>query len=219
MKKLKYLIFTIMLFLICISNTYAACTQEEIDNFKKVEDEYTTRYEINKNTKKYDVYFNSSQPDKYNYVIYSGEELKCTDPDENTLKCSGFTNGEYNVIIVGVTTSCNEILKEMKLKLPKYNELSEDPLCKGIEEFVLCNPTYEKEIDYENFVSRVNTYKRTKEQKEEVEQKEEQTTTNKVLEYISDNLIQIIIIITFIVLLTITAIITANSIRKSRRLE
>jgi len=223
MKKNKYIIAALMLFLINIQNTYAACTQEEIDAFKKVEDEYTVKYEFDTSSKRYTMYFNTPEPEKYRFKIYSSKTLECTEISDITKKCIKFPSGTYDIEIVGVTNTCNDVLKLIALTLPKYNKLSEDELCKGIEEFVLCNPTYEKEIDYETFVSRVTTYKKTKEKESQntvdTEEPEKDKNTDKIINYIKDNLVQIIIIATFVILVIITTIITAKSIRKSRRLE
>lgn len=223
MKTIKYLIYTIMLLLLCISNTYAACTEEEIKEFKKIEDQYTVKYEFDKTSKTYTIYFNTYQPDKYRFQIYSEKKIECTKLDENISKCINFPPEEYDVEIYGVTSTCKDVLKTITLDLPQYNKYSDDPLCEGIEEFVLCNPTYKKEIDYETFVSRVETYKKTKEKQEKLENNDNQNENNnfldKILDYVKNNLVQIIIIVVFVILLIITTIITAKSIRKSRRLE
>ena len=99
-----------------------------------------------------------------------------------------------------------------------YNKLSEDPLCEGNEDFVLCNPSYDKEIDYDTFVSRLNTYKKNKGNNPSSSSnsvKEE----NAIITYIKNNLVSIITITIFIILVIITIILTAKSIKKSRRLE
>lgn len=223
MKKNKYIILTLTLFLLNIQTTYAACTQEEIDAFKKIEDEYTVKYEFDKTSKTYTMYFNTPKPEKYRFQIYSEVQVNCTNTEGNTKKCINFPAGPYDIEVIGVTNTCNDVLKQITLELPEYNKLSEDELCKGIEEFVLCSPTYDKEIDYDTFVSRVNTYKKTKEKEEKNkvgdEEPEDETIADKVLYYVKNNLVQIIIISVFIVLVIITTIITAKSIRKSRRLE
>jgi len=223
MNKYKYILFSTALFLTNINISYAACTQEEIQNFKKIEDEYTIKYELDKSTKTYNLYFTSTMSEKYYYQIYADIELACTAVDSKTVKCINFPPDKYEILITGVTDTCQDILKTINIKLPKYNSLSEDPLCEGIEEFVLCNPSYEKEIDYDTFVSRVNTYKKTKNKKEEIASDIEDETHNKMLSkienYIKENWIQIIIIVIFIILVLITIIVTTKSIRKSRYLE
>ena len=221
MKKKTYAILTLILSLLCINKTYAACTQEEINEFKRIEDKYKVKYEIDKSTKKYHLYFERSKPNIYDYIIYTDEKIECEDINSTITKCSYFEAGEYELEILGQTETCKDSFKKITLNLPKYNKYSEDPLCQGIEEFVLCSPIYDKDIDYETFASRVETYKRTKKEKKEPneERKQEENKIDVVLEYVKQNLFQIIIIIVFVVLLITTIIITAKSIGKSRRLE
>lgn len=220
MKKYKHIIFTISLFLICMTNTYAACTKEEINDFKRIEDEYTIKYKFNKSTKDYTVTFNIPMIEKYTYSLDNIiEKAKFVSETETSFTFSDIKPGEYPINVVGVSSECDDILKTINLKLAKYNKYSEDPICEGIEEFVLCQETYDKEIDYDTFVSRVNTYKKSKEKQENNKVEEKPKEENKVLKYIEDNLIQIIIVTIFIILVLITAHITFKSIRKSRRLE
>lgn len=225
MKKHKFLLSILSLSLFIPSTTYADCTKEEIDNFKEIEDEYKVTYEFDKDTKTYTINFVNPNPGNYGYkLIYVKNEktkleYNLTTIIEKNYSKTNFSSGNYIFEIYGNTDTCNEKLKSKTLVLPKYNKYSEDPLCEGIEEFVLCQPTYDKDIDYESFVSRVNSYKNkmsnTKKEEEPTVVKEE----NKILKYVKDNLIQIIIIIVFIIMVIITIILTAKSIRKSRRLE
>ena len=210
-----------------VNTISAACTQEEIDSFKKVEKKYTVKYEFDKTSKKYTMYFNNPNPDNYVYQIYSEVTIDCTVLGNGQTKCINFPSGSYDVDIKGNTASCKDVLKTITINLPEYNKFSDDPLCEGIEEFVLCSPTYEKEIDYESFVSRVKTYKKTKTQKEaqtnsnedDGEKSNSSIFDSKLVNYIKENWIEITIIMVFIILVTITVVITAKSIRKSRRLE
>lgn len=219
MNKKKYFVLTTILFFSLLPKTYASCTQKEINEFQKIEDDYKITYEFNKDTKDYTVSFYSPIPERYNYYIIIDIELNCKKISDNLAKCYNVLPGEYPIEIVGLTNTCNDILKENTLKLSEYNEYSEDPLCDGIEEFYLCQPTYDKKIDRETFISRVNTYKNTlKNENEEIE-KNEKTKENNTIEYLRENLIQIIIIIVFIVLVITTIILTAKSIREGRRLE
>ena len=221
----KILIMT-MLFFLNITSISAECTQDDKKSFKKVEDDYKVTYEYNKESEMYDVYFNATKPKEFYYEIFADNDFSCTKINDTTNKCSSFPAGQYEVLIVGVTESCDDVLKTIKLKLPKYNKLSEDPLCEGIEEFVLCNPGYEKDIDYESFVSRVNTYKKNKkdETKEtpttnEEEPKEHNEQLNKIINFFKNNLIEIVVITSFVILATITIIINVKTMRKRRRLE
>ena len=192
--------------------------------FNKIKNEYTVKYEYDKTRETYDLYLKSSNPDMYYYKLFVTGDLQCETVDSKTVKCLDFEPGTYDIWITGQTETCNDALKEIKLKIPKYNKMSEDPLCEGIEEFVLCNPGYEKEIDYNSFVSRINTYKKNKQQneeevKEEKKDKKESIIDEKILNFLKNNIIEIIVISIFIILVIITAIVTIKSMRKSRRLE
>lgn len=221
MNRKKYLIITTVLSLLCVTKAYAACTQQEINEFKKIEDEYKITYEFDKDTKSYTLNLQGYDFQQYDYRFYIIGELQCNEIDKNNTKCYYFNPGTYRIDIIGKTKTCNDVLKTISLKLIKYNKYSEDPLCKGIEEFVLCQPTYEKDIDYDTFVSRVNTYKKTKQNKidEEKNNQKEISELDKVILYIKENLIQIIIIIIFVILVTISTIIAIKTLKKSRRLE
>lgn len=221
MKK-KYILLALILSVINIHTISAACTQEELTAFKKVENKYTIKKEFDSTTKTYNIYLENQYPNDYFYRIYSDDKLQCSEYDETSMKCVNFKPGSYDVEIMSFSNTCTDALKEMTLTLAEYNTFADDPLCDGIEEFVLCNPTYSKELDYDTFVSRVNTYRKTKLKKEEPKQpvvEEKETFLDIALDYLQKNLIQIIIVLVFIVLLTITIVITAKSIRKSRRLE
>ena len=132
-------------------------------------------------------------------------------------QCYNCKPQKYDIYIIGQTEQFDDILKAITLNLP-YNSLSEDPICEGIEEFVLCQPTYSKEIDYDTFVSRVNTYKKSK-VTQSSSNNNNSNKENELITYIKENLLTIITISIFIILVIITIILTARSIKKSRRLE
>lgn len=222
MIKQKFLLSLISLSLFIPTTTYADCTKEEIDNFKEIQDEYKVTYEFDKETKLYVLTLYIPNSSTYDFIS-DKEELfsKCETIKEKKVNCNNIEPGEYNFGIIGVTSSCNNVLKRIKVTLPKYNKYAEDKLCEGIEDFVLCQPTYDKSIDYDTFVSRIETYKKNHQgdnkNDEIIEEKKE--SPNKIIQYIQENIIQIIIIIIFIVMVIITIILTAKSIKKSRRLE
>ena len=222
MNRKKIIISTLILSLFSINQVYASCTKEELEEFKKIEKEYKVTYEFNKATKDYTVTFNSPKTGIYDYIFRIDENKICKDIDELGIKteCYNISPGEYEIEIIAKTENCNDVLKKTTLKLPQYNNFSDDPLCIGIEEFYLCKSTYDKKIDYETFVSRVNTYKKTKENKDENQiEKHENTKNEEIKKFIENNITKIIIITIFLILLIITMIVTIKSIRKSRRLE
>ena len=227
MNKLKLLaIFS--LFILLPNVTYADCTKEEKDYFKQVEKEYKVTYKFNQETDDYTLIFYNPYPERYTFLYENSDSNGIDfDYDGNTmiLYISGFSSGVYDYEIVGITDTCDDTLKEGTVNLTKRNNYYNDPLCEGIEEFVLCQPTYDKEIDYDTFVSRVNTYKKTKQEKTTIEpqsdatNKKINTIINNILKYIQDNLFTIVILTVFTVAIIVTIILTAKKIKKSRRLE
>ena len=222
MNKLRFFI-TILLFIMLPNIIYADCTTDEISYFKRIEDDYKITYTYNKDTKDYTVTFYSPEPDKYEYMIYAESEQfnNCDAISERETKCNNVAPDEYYIEILGQTNTCNDTMKEITLNITRKNSYVDDPLCEGIEEFVLCQPNYEKELDYETFVSRVNTYKKTKQKtiEDEVIEEDNNKFINNILNLIKENIFQIIIVIVFLTIIIVTIILTVKSIRKSRRLE
>lgn len=224
MKKHKFLLSILSLSLFIPSTTYADCTKEEIDNFKEIEDEYKVTYEFDTNSKKYAVYLNNIDSEHY---TFSGDlfndNFDTSLLENNEIKIEKVDSGNYSIKILSTNESCETVLKTITLELPKYNKYYGDPLCENIEEFVLCQQTYDKDIDYDTFVSRTEVYKKSKQKKEITDKKEKlnnnQNNSNRIIEYVKENIIQIIIVIVFIIMVVITIILTAKSIEKSRRLE
>lgn len=219
MVKKKYIVLILMLSLLNINKTHAVCSKEEIDTFKKIENKFKVTYEFNKGSKDYTLKFKTPNQSSFDYIIYTDVKLDCEKINEEETECYNFPPNTYDLAIIGLTDTCDDELKTLTLKLDRYNSFSEDPLCEGIEEFVLCQPTYNKEVDYETFVSRVNTYKKTKLKEEQERLENETQQENEIITYIKDNFIQIIIITIFVILVIITTIVSFKSIRKSRRLE
>lgn len=222
MNKLKYLLSLAIVFIVLPNIIYADCTVEERKHFKEIEDEYKVTYEFNKDTETYDITLFNPEPETYDYLIFDEKIFeKCETINENETKCKNIPSQDINMEIVGITDTCTDSFKEVVIYLLKRNNYWEDPLCEGIEEFVLCQPTYDKEIDYDTFVSRVNTYKKTKQREaaKEDNDKKQNSILNKAFDFIKENIFQLIVGIIFIIVIIVTIILTAKSIRKRRRLE
>ncbi len=218
MNKYKYIISLILSLIILPSIVYADCTKEELEHFKEIQNKYNYTYKFDEQTKKYTISFHSEEPDKYSYGIVKTQDFECISDNEKEFTCYNIEPGTYEIRITGMTDICSGMLKKDKIQLAKYNEYSNDPLCEGIEEFVLCQKTYDKDIDYDTFVSRVNTYKKTKKEQETASSagKEE---NNQILSFIADNMFKIILVIVFSIVVIISIAISIKSVKKSRRLE
>lgn len=221
MNNYKYLVFLI-LFILLPNVIFAGCASEEIEHFKEIEDDYKITYEFNKDSKKYMVTLYTPEPNMYEYYIYASDNefSNCEYLNDHETKCNSVNPNEYKIEIIGQTTNCNDVFKTIRLNLAKYNPYSEDSICEGIEDFVLCQPTYDKDIDYNTFVSRVTTYKKTLSKNTNLtNNKGNDINRNAIIQYLKENMFQIIIITIFIIMVVITVILTTKSAKKSRRLE
>ena len=218
MKKHKYLITFLFIFIIPIL-VYASCTDEEIQYFEIIKDNYKIEYTLDKTNGMYYLTLHNPDPQNYTYTIQGIDNYSLCkiNKDSNTI-CEKVLPGGYRINVVGNTENCTDILKRTFLSLKPYNKYSEDPLCSDIKEFSLCQETYDKEIDYETFVLRVQAYKENKNKGKETNQNKE-NETSKIKNYIENNLFQIIVIAVFVILVIVTVTVTIITAKKSRRLE
>ena len=220
MKKTKYLALTLILSLLCMNKTYAVCTEEAREEFEKIENQYKITTTFNSDDKTYNIKIEQADVSKFKYRFAIDYQYHCKKISNTVTECYGLKNGTtFYANIVGNTKICNEILKEEEIRLKKYNDFYGDPLCEGIEEFVLCQEIYDREIDRETFEKRINSYKASKEKIDKEKHEDNNKKNNEITTYIEENLIQTIIISCFIILIIISAIVGYKMIRKSRRLE
>ncbi len=230
MKKHVYMILLLLVFIVFPKYIYADCTNEEMTHFREIRSEFKVSYMLDEEKKQFYMTLFNPEPENFGYIVKydtgdnDTESLDLTSTTEVSLGMPTLTEGKYKITIKGKTATCDRELKNIRITIPKYNMYSEDPLCEGIEEFVLCQKAYNRELEYEKFVSRVNNYKIQKANSEKEQLPEEKENKillilKAVLNYIRENLITIIIVITFIILLVISLILMIKNIRKSRRLE
>lgn len=228
MKKYKKILIVPLLSFLCLNKVYAECSQQEIDEFKKIEDQYTVTYEYDENSKMYTVKLNRPN-DKYEYLMPSsigGIETK----DNYNYIITNVIGGEYTFQVIKETDpTCAYVFKNITVNMQKYNKYSESDLCKGNEEFYLCQEKYDQDIDQETFESRIEIYEQTKQENSEtttdtIETKEKKKYAIKekylnVINYVEDNLIIITGAVITIIIAIIFAIHMIKKRIKRRRLE
>lgn len=218
---MKKVITIILVSLIINTNIiYAECTTEEQEYYKSIEDKYQTTYVFDKESRTYTMTLTYGDISTFSYSIEGdGMEIANIEVTDKII-VSNLAPGQYIAFVVGLTDSCNDVLKKEEITLPQYNQYAYDPVCEGIEEFVLCSPTYDKELDYDTFISRVNSYKKNKANQDKTDNNTEEKPTIK--EWFKDNYMYFIYAIIGIVVLLIIALIVKviyNHERKRRRLE
>lgn len=226
MKKNKYLLFALTLFILFSNKVKASCTEEEVNRFKELESQFKVTHYIENN--KYVLKIYNPAPDIFYYEMHSQKPMDCRQIDKNNAECIGDADLTYTVNIKSYNENCTDILKTPEIT--KYNKYSESELCNGIEDFSLCQPDYEKEITEENFTARIDSYKKNLDKKNQTKDNNSDsdskntdetkiTLIDNIIEYIQEHLITIIVISIFAILLIITIILKIKSIRKSRYLE
>lgn len=218
----KILTFTILLSLLFPNLVKAECDNKD-EYFESIKDQFKVTYETDYELKQNVLILNNPHPESYFMILVSYGEYSCNAKGEYTKKCTNIKPGEYEIKIYNNNNySCS--VGTINFTLPWFNEYYNDDLCKGLEDFYLCQPDYDKEIDYDTFKSRIELYINKQDEKTEndndikknIKQAEEKFN---IIEYINNNLATIIIITIFVILTTVTIILTINSERKRRVLK
>lgn len=219
MKITKYLLLIICLLTLNVNHVYAeSCDNEDILRLKKLARKVEITYEqdiqqyyeddLQEEFTIYDSYIISIKG--LTKEIY-GVEMDLLirffnkESEENVVSLPYFGPGIRKIEIRSV--NCNdEVLYTKKIKLPKYNYYSQDPLCEGIsgEDLAVCDEWYSGELDSVILEKKVEQYKKSL-QSNKSETKEEQTIKTKInntLKFLLDNYVYLIIGIVVIVIIT-----------------
>lgn len=219
MKKGKSLRYALAIILLFPSNIYASCSNEERLEFNNIKDDFQVTYEYNNDLNNYAVTFVNPKPDSYEFVFkYDNREWTIISRDDENTTIHEIEPGNYKAWIQGKTDTCDSKLKIMDINLPRHNPYYGDSLCDGIEEFVLCQETYDKEISRELFESRVAAYKNSK--LEAAKTDKNTSVIDRITRYAMDNMYEAIIYATvsvFAIVIIIYSII--RLVRKSRRFK
>lgn len=237
MKKYKYILVITSLSLLFCQKVYANCTDYEINHFKEIESKCTVTYDYDKVNNKNIIKYYNPEPQTYEYRIVTDADANANVVikriDNYNYEAIGDINATFTIEVIGKSSTCDDVLKTITVNPPQPNGYAEDELCKGIEDFILCQPDYDKTITREEFESRVESYKKTLEkdddnssnpnnsnsQDNKNNQEEKKNFLGNIIDYIKNNWLQVLIITIFIILIIVTIIITIISTRKSRRLE
>lgn len=217
----KILLITLVSLIVNTNIIYAECTTKDKEYYESIKDKYNISYEFDKDTKAYKLYLTYGDISTFTYyAIGDGIDNSGSYMDENKIVIDNLIPGNYAIYVIGASESCSDTFREEAIALPQYNEYSFDPICEGIEEFVLCSPTYDKEIDYDTFISRVNSYKKNKSAKDsKTDNKTEKITITEWIKNNSKYIIYGLIGIAVIIIMIIIIKIIYNRERKRRRLE
>ena len=222
---MKKKILTIAFIFLFIPHVNAECDRTKINELKQMAEniEITSELDITSEeeytgNRDYSLNDNGDPLPRGNMkIIISGmsEEFRIIDETYNrTFTYSDFTDG---ILIVKnelngqrkfkvYSTECNQEVRTINLKIPRYNEYSTDPLCEGIsgDDLPICGMWYEREVDYPTFQKMVEDYKnRVAEQEKE----NQESIIDKVISFFSNYYLYLIIGIAVIAVVTVIVII------------
>lgn len=163
MRNTKYIIITLLIFLISIFHVNASCTDEEITSLKELAKDIKITYKhLGKIETEEGIYYNNFEvnvknvPDDF-YILVISDTIKLQ-PKEGIIT-EIFNNGTWKFNIY--SNKCGIKITDIDVYIPRFNTYSLDPLCEGIDgnDFPLCGKYYEYDVSYDNFVDRVNYYR------------------------------------------------------------
>lgn len=216
MKKIKYILFTFLILSLSILSVNAECTKEEINTLKQEANKIKVTYKhlggietaIGTDYSRFKITVKNIEDDFSIYIPAYGIEL------EKNNEMAEYELGTGNWTLEVYSEKCDERVHSISFRLPTFNKYSLDPLCEGIdgEDFSLCGKYLEYEVSYDTFKRKVEEYKKAHEVKKVEPKKDEEQFSikmiiNKVLEFIINYQIYIIIILGVLLLLLIIIII------------
>lgn len=224
-KKIEFLIITILAILLPL-NVKADCQSD----YKKIEDQFKASYKYNKDSDSFTITFVSPNYDRYMFQMITAEDIRNADfvtlGKQLTVTLKNYKGSEYRYQIIAEYPECKDVsVYKSKLILKKYNAYADNSLCKGNEEFVLCQKDYEGELDDKTFQARIDAYIEEKNSKEaeKVKKSDVKNTNETIIEktssFIEENTFLIIVVAIFIIALIIFTAIMIKNKMKSRRLE
>lgn len=81
---------------------------------------------------------------------------------ETELSLDGYSDNQRLTFYIYENDCGSRLLATKYVTLPKYNSLSTDPICKGVENYSLCQRWGEINVSYDEFVKKVTAYKESK---------------------------------------------------------
>ena len=163
MKKIVYAFFTFFIgilstkALLCDYSSFAKIQKHAMQvnitsNFKEMDESVTysiTIYNLRQN--QYIIDTSTEKKYNYGYDINNPSEITINDIEKS---------GMYKFEVYSLDNDCNnKPLNTLYIQLPTYNKYYKDKLCKGIENYKLCQRWFGTSITYDQFRNQVSEYK------------------------------------------------------------
>lgn len=142
-------------------------------------------YEIRNNNAYFKVTINNLN-NKFYIIDNLGNKFYYNNSNNGEIITNEYSNIEkikYS-IYSNIPECMNDLLTTKYINLPTYNIYYTDPLCKGMEDYKICQKWYKQTLDYDEFVIKVNKYKNVHKELEEV--KKETVSTKGLFDILFD---------------------------------
>lgn len=179
-----YLVF-IIAFLLFMPKVSAKCTYSRTSELKKIASNVNVTYTYNivEDKATFDIKFANLTNDIYLYDSFNEKTYN----QVGEIVLSNFKDGiKYRFFIKSNDKDCkDEILITKYVTLPKYNIYYGDPICRGIEDYALCQRWGTFNItSYTAYKTQINKYKESLIQKDN--KNEENKYDKKIIEKVTD---------------------------------
>lgn len=205
--KLKYMLVTILMYILLIPNVYATtCDKEDRLNKKEIANsvEITAtlaKDENGKDTGNYNLTIKGLDNEFYIEETVTDQLYSSNTFTNGTLTINNLESGNYRFKIY-YDVCADELLKTIKYRLPKYNHYANNSLCKGItkDDLDVCDKFYQGELTDEIFEQRIYDYLQKKENIAQQEKKEN-SIPNKIIKFVKEYYIYVIAALIFLVII------------------
>ena len=197
MRKLLVCLTILVSFVVFSSNVNASCSYTRLANLKKIASNVNVSYTytIVDNKATFDIKFANLTNDIY---LYDSQNNKTYNQSGEVLLQNFGDGTKYRFFIKSNDRDCkDEVLATKYVTLPKYNKFYGDPLCEGIENYVLCQRWGSFNItSYTDYVAQLKKYKASLVKEEKVvEEEKKETLAEKVVDFLLKYYIYILIAI------------------------
>ena len=179
MKNFKYVLLSIILFIICPKVKADLCDDKDKINYQSLAKNISGTYEYVPESNTFNIIFTNVDSTLYFKELNTGGIYGYTG---NEMVLFNFIPG--NSYKFGVYTSnyeCrNDKMYTIYLTLPFYNPYYQDSLCEGIENYKYCSKFISKFITYEEFKNNIEQYKKSSEKENDANEE----VTYSIFDYI-----------------------------------
>lgn len=179
----KYKYIMLMFFVIIPSNIKALCTNSENVRLKSIASNINVIYEpIEENN---NVTFNVTLTNLTNEISIRDLTNKKDYVQNGELSINGYSYGKtYKFRVYANTNNCNGAIDMIYVTLPSYNPYYNDNACSDIKEYKLCQKWTTMNLNYDEFINKINKYKESKKSTKPITKKDDRGLFDIIIDFV-----------------------------------